>query len=185
MLDRHAAVKAAIPLVAEVDAYPGQIGIVVDDLDRALATWGSIGHTEPGWRIWTYGPSTVSAQTYRGRPAPHSMRLAMAGRNPQLELIQPLEPPTIYHDWLADRGPGMHHIGLYVDDVAASTATMVEAGFEMIQSGAATGADGSGAYAYFDTVELLGFYLEAIEVPKVRREPERVWPSAPGRDSEG
>ena len=46
----------------------------------------------------------------------------------------------------------------------------------MVQSGRATGADGTGAYAYYDTFDELGFYLEAVVVPNLRREPDRVWP---------
>ncbi|WP_028923263.1 VOC family protein [Pseudonocardia acaciae] len=167
---------ATIPLIADAGGRPGQVAMVVADLDEAMASWGAVGHTAPRWRIWTYGPGTVSSLTYRGRPASYSMRLALAGSNPQLELIEPLEPPTIYHDWLLDDRRGVHHLGFHVVDLRATTDRMVDAGYSMIQSGVGIGADGSGGYAYFDTVDTLGYFLEAIEVPDVRRDPERVWP---------
>ena len=53
---------------------------------------------------------------------------------------------------------------------------MQEDGFPIVQTGRGYGADGSGYYAYFDTRAVLGFYLEGIQVPISRREPEQIWP---------
>jgi methylmalonyl-CoA/ethylmalonyl-CoA epimerase len=172
-IDRH---RSTIPLIAGAQGRPGQIGIVVEDMDRGLEDWGAAGHTGGGWRIWRYGPAMVSDMTYRGRRSDHSMWLAMSGTHPQVELIQPLEGRSIYVDWLQTHGPGLHHLGFYIDDVEATTAQMEEAGLEMVQSGRGMGADGTGGYAYFDTTHVLGYYVEAIQVPVLRREPHRVWP---------
>lgn len=166
----------SVPLIAAAANYPGQLGLLVPTISDGLRVWGASGHTDAGWKIWTYGPNMVSDMTYNGQPSTHSMILAMSGTNPQIELIEALDGPSIYHDWINSHGYGLHHLGLYIDDVAAMIPRMEQANFAMVQSGRAMGADGSGAYAYFDTTELLGFYLEAIEVPTVRREPHQVWP---------
>jgi methylmalonyl-CoA/ethylmalonyl-CoA epimerase len=169
-----------IPLIRYCQNHPGQIGMIVADMDAALRTWGTADPSRSNWRIWTYGPQMIAEQTYLGEPSTHSMRLAMNGSGPQLELIEPLTGPSIYHTWLEEHGPGMHHLGFYVDNCDLVGEEMNAAGFPSVQTGRGFGADGTGVYAYFDTRSELGFYLEAIEVPAVRRTPEIVWPDDDG-----
>lgn len=168
--------SSTIPLLAAARDRPGQLGLIVPTIEAGLRIWGATGHSGAGWRVWTYGPDMVSDMTYMGRRSDHSMILAMSGNDPQIELVQPQAGPSIYHDWIERHGYGFHHIGIYVDDVDAMIPAMEAAGYPMVQSGRGFGADGSGAYAYFDTTSPLGFFLEAIQVPAVRRPPERVWP---------
>ncbi|NED97447.1 VOC family protein [Phytoactinopolyspora alkaliphila] len=153
----------------------GQVGIVVRDLEEAAERW-SAGHDPAAavWRVWTYGPATLSAQTYRGAAAAYSMRIALLGRGPQVELVEPVDGPSLYHEWLDQHGPGVQHLGFHVPSVATAIMAMEEAGFRLLQSGTGTGADGTGGFAYFDTQARLGFVAEAIEVPRRRREPEHV-----------
>lgn len=106
------------------------------------------------------------------------MTIALCGEHPQIELVEPGEGPSIYHHWLDTRGPGMHHIGFYVPDLDATIRRMEDAGFPAVQAGFGNGADGSGGFAYFDTVATLGYYVEAITPPHTRRPPDRVWPPA-------
>jgi hypothetical protein len=56
---------------------------------------------------------------------------------------------------------------------------MVAAGYEVIQSGHGYGAEGDGMFVYFDTLADFGVITECIEVPKVRRHPDFVWPTEP------
>jgi hypothetical protein len=170
------AYASKIPLLAETAGKPGQLGIVVRSMEDALASWGAEGHFAPGWRLWTYSPNTVEELIYRGQPGRFSMRIALGGTAPQVELIEPIDGPSIYHEWLQQHGPGLHHIGFYVSDLRASIARMVARGFPLAQSGVGTGRDGTGGFAYFDTVEVLGYFVEAIVVPTLRRPPEAVWP---------
>lgn len=165
-----------IPLIEDADGKPGQIGMVVRDLQQGLETWGLSAHERPEWRVWKYGAQTVSSIVFRGQPGTYSMWVAMAGTDPQVELIAPITGPSIYHEWLDQHGPGMHHLGFYITDLEASDRRMTDAGFENVQSGHGTGGDGSGAFAYYDTLDALGFYLEAIQVPRQRREPDLIWP---------
>lgn len=53
---------------------------------------------------------------------------------------------------------------------------MRRAGYDVLQSGRGYGLDGDGGYAYFDTERDFEVIVEAIEVPKRRREPDFVWP---------
>lgn len=178
-MDRDAP-ASAIPLIVDAAGRPSQIGIVVRDLREGLRIWGVQPHVRPAWRVWEYNQRMMRESTYRGEPGTFSMLLAMGGADPQVELIEPLTGPSIYDEWLDVHGPGLHHLGMYVDDLQATDARMLAAGFANVQSGAGMGADGSGAFAYYDTVAALGYYLEAIEVPRQRREPDFVWPDVVG-----
>ena len=152
-----------------------QIGIIVDDLEPALERYAT-GFGVGPWRIYTYGRGTLSKLVYRGQPGRFSMLLALAGQGPQIELIQPLEGPSLYHEWLDRRGPGLHHVAVEVDSLDETTAAMEAAGYPLLQLGLGFGPDGDGGFAYFDTQEDLGVIVEAIEEAKRVAEPERVYP---------
>ena len=169
-----------LPLIAMAGALPGQVGIVVRSLDESLAGWGS-GKALDRWSIWTYSEDTVREMRFDGRP--YSMRIALGGAQPQVELIEPLDGPSIYHLWLDRNGPGLHHLGFYVNSLQEAIAAMTGSGLPPIQWGYGTGPDGTGGFAYFDTVDSLGYYLEAIEVPTERRPPEGLYPNDEGPGS--
>lgn len=151
----------------------GQVGIVVRDLDTAAERLSLTVAAGP-WRIYTYSGETLAERTYRGRPGAFAMRLALNAQTPMIELIQPLEGPSIYHEWLDTHGEGLHHLAVWVDSVDAAIAEMAAAGFGVLQSGRGFGAGGDGAFAYFDTGPALGVVYEAVELPARRREPERM-----------
>jgi methylmalonyl-CoA/ethylmalonyl-CoA epimerase len=164
------------PVVALGDARPYQVGIVVPELDTAMRTYGTPRGAGDVWRLWTYDENTLRERRYRGSSGTFSMRIALGGSDPQLELIQPLRGPSIYHEYLAEHGSGLHHMAFKVADIAAAIAEMEQAGFPLLQAGYGFGADQSGAFAYFDTVAALGFVAEAVEPPLARRDPEETFP---------
>lgn len=155
MLDALAALRA--PGTAVVH----QVGIVVADLDAAVAEH-SLLHGSDGWRVDVFGPGSVDELTVRGAPAEFSMRLAFHGSAPELELIQPLEGASIYAEWLAERGSGLHHLAIAVTSLDEAVA---QAGFPVLQAGRGFAPAGRGGFAYFDTVDALGYLLEAVELP--------------------
>jgi catechol 2,3-dioxygenase-like lactoylglutathione lyase family enzyme len=150
-----------------------QIGIVVADLDRALEAYSRLwpGHA---WSCYEHGPRTIPRMTFRGRPARYSFRAAFGTQTPQLELIQPVDGPSHYDEWLA-RGGGLHHFGFLVASLDEVLADMDAHGLEPIQDGAGFGLDGDGSYAYFDTSDSLGVLVEAIQRPTRRTDPDFVW----------
>jgi methylmalonyl-CoA/ethylmalonyl-CoA epimerase len=64
---------------------------------------------------------------------------------------------------------------VYVPSLADGVAEMAAAGHEPVQWGTGYGAEGDGGFAFFDLRPLLSIYLELIEVPRVRVEPELVY----------
>lgn len=165
-----------IPLVKAAGGVIGQVAVVVEDLRAALKMWGS-SDSDHVWRIWTYSPEMIRIQTYLGEPSHYAMRVAMNGQFPQFEFVQPLIGPSIYDTWLAEGRTGVHHLGFYVDQLRPVINQMERAGFATVLTGEGYGLDDSGHFAYFDTRNVLGFYLEGIQVPVHRRPPELTWPS--------
>jgi len=147
-----------------------QLGIVVRDIEMAAAAHKGLGP----WTTYTYDRSVVPGLCLAGKSADFAFRLAFNQRQPQLEFIQPLDERSPYSEWLSRHGPGLHHLGFFVDDFARSVELMKSMGYEPFMSGSGFGADGSGAYAYFDTAADLGYFVEAIQPPAVRRPPESV-----------
>lgn len=152
----------------------GQIGILVADIVAASDHYQRIfGVTE--WRRYTYGPGFVPDLWYRGRPTGFSMHIALGGTGPQLELIEPLAAPSIYHEHIRAHGYGIHHLGVFVASLDEAITTMTAHGYELIQYGRGYGLDGDGGFAYFDTSHDHHTTIEAIEVPRRRRAPLVSW----------
>lgn len=150
-----------------------QVAFLVDDLSAAMDPWSALYRNED-WRIYTYNAGNVPHLTYRGASGTFEMRLALIGSAPQIELIQPISGPSIYHDWIERHGYGLHHLGFFVPSVAEVIEHLEAAGHPVIQSGAGYGLDGDGGFAYFDFEDIYGVHLEAIEVPARRRPSEQL-----------
>jgi catechol 2,3-dioxygenase-like lactoylglutathione lyase family enzyme len=143
-------------------ARPSQIGILVRDVGEAVARYEALFGPQEWIRV-DNGPHNLHGLHYKGEPADYSMRLALTGSDPQLELQQPLEGPSIFAEWLERRGEGLHHVGVLVESLDDTIAAMAAAGYPCLQHGYGFGADGSGGFAYFDTEAALGYLVEAIE----------------------
>jgi len=149
-----------------------QIGILVPNLDLALARYAELFRVD-SWAVYSYDDSFVPIREFRGEQGRFSMRLALGGKHPQIELIEPLEGPSIYHEWIDQHGYGLHHIGLFVDSVEDAVNEMTGAGFPVLQLGRGYGLDGDGGFAYFDTRDQVQIFTEAIEIPARRPSPLR------------
>ncbi len=132
--------------MALVTGPPFQICWVVADHDAAAARLA----TTYGIGAWTtlrdihFPPETC---TYRGRPADFTIDVSMAyAGDVQLELICPLSGDSLYAEFLAEHGPGVHHLAWIPDDFAATVAKAEAQGDTIAQRG--TMADGTLEFAY-------------------------------------
>lgn len=158
-----------------------QIAFVVRDLEAGMRAWASLLDVGP-WSGYTLGPPRLRDMVYRGEPAEFRFRHALAWTGElQVELVQPLNGPSIFDDHLAHRGEGMQHVGIVVPDHAAATEVLLARGFTPLQSASGFGLDGSGRFAYFEPPDGIGTVVELIDPPRVRVEPEVVYPGE-GRD---
>jgi catechol 2,3-dioxygenase-like lactoylglutathione lyase family enzyme len=154
-----------------------QVAVVVRDIDEAMRRYVDEFGIGP-WMVYTFTPDWIGGMTFRGREQGYSMRLALAQVGDMMyELLQPLDGPNSYQEFLDARGEGLHHLGFFVEDLDAAIAEMEGKGFSLLQSGRAFGVDGDGGFAYFETEGSLGCIVEAIQMPKGMPDPERIYPS--------
>lgn len=156
-------IESAIPI-----GSVGQIGILVEDLDQAIDLYGRAFGIEE-WNSYRYDKEFMPWSRYGDEEGTFAMRLAMGGANPQVELIQPLAGPSIYHDFIEQGHSGLHHLGVFVENLDAAISLMEKSGYRITQTARGYGQDGDGGFAYFDTDRDLGVVVEAIEVPATRR----------------
>jgi methylmalonyl-CoA/ethylmalonyl-CoA epimerase len=163
-------IAAGVPLLPRVE----QVGILVDDLDRAITEASQVfGVTR--WRGYRYGPDVVRDLTYRGAPSDMSFWVVLSDTDPQIEFIQSVSGPSLYTEWLASHGHGVHHVAAFTKDLDADVQRLTDQGMVVCQSGHGYGLDGDGGFAYFDTLASLGVIIELIAIPARRRTPDREW----------
>lgn len=155
-------------------AFFKQVAVVVDDLDLAVRQWADLLSIGP-WTAYRYDEHILKDTFYRGEPAAFSLRHALAWNGEmQFELVQPLEGPSIFRDYYQAGFGAMHHIGKYVPDHDAAVAEVLAKGFHPLQSARGFGAEGDGAFAYFQPPDL-DIIIELIAAPATRRDPEFVY----------
>jgi len=132
----------------------GQIGVVVEDLDRTIAFYESTFGIGP-WDIREVGAPNVWD---RGEEKFIKARLGFATVGQvEIELIQILEGDSMHLEFLREHGEGLHHVGFFVKDFAAKLEQAQAMGLQVLQK------DPFGqAYAYLDTRQPGGIIFELI-----------------------
>jgi methylmalonyl-CoA/ethylmalonyl-CoA epimerase len=162
-------------LAAYLSAPIKQCAIVVNDLDEAVRRWSEQLRIGP-WTAYRLEATRLKEMRYHGDEVEFSLRHALAWQGElQFELVQPLGGPSIFADYLEAHGEGLHHVGKYVQDHPAAVAEVTANGFTALQSARGFGAEGDGAFAYFQAPGI-PLIVELIEAPRVRIEPEFVYP---------
>ncbi len=135
-----------------------QIGIVVRDLQKAVDNYWSALGIGP-WMTMRIEPPLLADVIMRGKAVEASMVAAIAQSGGiQLELIQPLEGPSIWKEFLEQRGEGLHHVQSPVKDPDATLAAFRNMGVDVLMSGRI----GNNVFYYMDTEPLLGTVYEFV-----------------------
>jgi methylmalonyl-CoA/ethylmalonyl-CoA epimerase len=103
------------------------VGIVVADLDAAIATYQALGFGEAD-------RFDIPAQGVRAAFFP----LAQGS----VELIQPTDSEGAIGRFMAKRGEGFHHVAYQVDDLATTLDELAAAGIELIDFAPRVGGHG-------------------------------------------
>jgi len=121
-----------------------QIGYVVTDLDKALASWAELG-VGP-WFVIRSMPQRV---LFRGEPCEITLSLALANSGDlQVELIhQEDDTPSIFTEFLAYGCQGFHQLAYWTEDFDATMQAVHGAGWPVVWSG---GEDVGTRFAYVE-----------------------------------
>lgn len=114
-------------------AEPGKrldhIAIAVNNLDEALKFW------QEQYGLVNLGIEIVEEQGVR------VAKLDVG--NTHIELLEPLSPETPVGKFLAQKGPGLHHICIGVEDIKSDLANLANQGTKLIDSQPRIGAGGA------------------------------------------
>jgi len=133
-----------------------QVGIVVNNISEVIAYYrkllGDVEFVQP--------EINYSTIRYYGEKVDSEWKMAFCDLGKfELELIEPLQGPTIYHDFIKKRGEGLHHIGFVVNNYNEIIAHAQKSNINVIQSGEGD----TSRFAYFETREPGGVIYEIIE----------------------
>jgi hypothetical protein len=154
-----------------------QISIAVRDLEATMKSYVERYGIGP-WEIYEFNPDTVAQMSRDESAAEYAIRIAVTTvGSVQWELVQPLDDRSVFADFLATKGEGVHHVAVggasYRDELDAMRAN----GRTMLQGGVYDGV----TFAYLSTDEDLGVITEIFDWPEgLTQEPDAVYP--PARD---
>lgn len=138
-----------------------QFSYVVTDLDAAINHWASIMEVGPFF-VLEHVPYTTCL--YRGKTTDIDMDVALAySDRVQIELVlQRNRAPSVFRDFVLQRGEGLHHVGIASDDLDADLIRLAEKSVRPVQEGVAQNGT---RFAYLDTALVPGTMLELFELP--------------------
>ena len=128
------------------------LAIVVDDMEAALRFWGERLGLSPTGAIESVADEAVTIAF---------LTLGEA----RLELIQPTSDEGGVANYLAKRGPGLHHLCLEVDDLDAKLEELAQAGCQLINEKPRERA--GERYAFVHPKSAGGVLLELYETSQV------------------
>ena len=137
-----------------------QIGVVVEDLDRAAS------FLESSFGLGPFRVEELEAPNVwdRGQEKHIKARLGFATMGQvELELIHIVEGDSVHLEFLRQHGEGIHHLGFRVADFEAKLQQAREMGLEVLQTGPL-----GRFYAYLDTRRHGGLIFELIEDDSTR-----------------
>ena len=156
-----------------------QICVVTGDLDARVRDYADRLGIGPWWVQDAKAPAMTETRI-RGVRTAFSMRLALAWVGDLMwEIIQPLDGPTIYRDFLERHGEGMQHAAFAYSDLGfeAAREDFIARGFAPIQELFWNGV----RVNYFDTLDATGTTFEIWNWPTdiPLGEPDYWYPAKP------
>ena len=139
-----------------------QLGFVYKDVEKQAKIFEET-FNMPKFAIL---PETTQVVKYRGKDSKVNTKIAISRQfNIQIELIQLIEGESVFKEFLDQGKEGIHHISLFIEDIDSYIEYFENRGIEMVYSGSI----GKRVYVYFDTVDILGMFLEVQETRKRKK----------------
>jgi Glyoxalase/Bleomycin resistance protein/Dioxygenase superfamily len=132
---------------------------VVEDFDAALEHWTRDLGAGP---FFVFDVPVLPGQLYYGEPTEVSLKVGFGFSGGQLiELLaQTNDGKSPFRDFLATKGPGLHHV-MPRTDFDAGHARLSAAGFAVAYSGQMPSGE---RFCLFDTCAVYGYYIELMEM---------------------
>ena len=153
-----------------------QIAVVVRDLDKAMKAY----HQTLGWgpfSVYEHVPPALHDTHLRGVATKYSMLGAETMvHGVCFELIQPLEGPSIYKEWLDQHGEGFHHLAVMKHTAEESDQfkkDMAKQGMGVLMGGRI---GETIEFYYLDTVPVLKIIVESGSGHAIDLKPSRQYP---------
>jgi methylmalonyl-CoA/ethylmalonyl-CoA epimerase len=162
--------------VMSAPAQISQVALVVRDLEQAMKAY----HDMLGWgpfNVYEHVPPALHDTFVRGKPVKYTMLGAETNvHGIGFEIIQPLEGPSIYKEWLDQHGEGFHHLAVMkhgAEDSAAFKKEMAVKGAQVLMSGRI---GETIEFYYLDTVPAVKIIIESGSGHAIDLKPSRVFP---------
>jgi len=139
-----------------------QIGMVVEDMDRAMERFSILG-------FGPFAPKVLPPDVkewVKGKPMRADVRVVatMVG-NVELELCQPLSGDSPHRDYLDSKGEGIQHVLFVVKNLQKELDRLTELGCSVLLRASFGDEEGSGGLAYVD-LDASGLIVELAQMPK-------------------
>jgi methylmalonyl-CoA/ethylmalonyl-CoA epimerase len=126
------------------------IGFVVRDLDEAIAFYSRTFDVTEWERL--------------AMPERHLVAAVARVGETLLELLAPTSEQAAFTKFLAERGPGMHHIAYRVEDIAAALGDLKARGVQLIDEQARPGMHNT-LVAFLHPKSTMGVLIELVQLP--------------------
>ena len=139
-----------------------QICIIVRDVEASTARYAEILGIDMSPNFQTTLLHDHTHATYYGQHIDSRARLsALDIGQLQFELLQPLERPSSWGDFLDQHGEGIHHVAFFIPKTDVVANSLKEYGYTVTQQGLFTGQ--AGMYTYLDTDKDMAVVIELLE----------------------
>lgn len=144
---------------------PIQIGLIVRDLDKALANFKEVLGMD-GFRIADFPPPDHPdvVRKYHGKDGDFTAKFCFYNwGNIEFEIIQPLSGDNIWSDYLDGVGEmGLHHIKFMVPEHEEVRKHFESLGISVSQMGEGVGPNAGRHWVFYNTMDKLGFDIEML-----------------------
>jgi hypothetical protein len=157
-----------------------QIAIVVKDIHAAMAAYQEALGWGP-WNVYEHKPPALHHTHLHGEEQDYTMIGAETHVGPiVVELLQPVDGPSIYNEWLQAIGEGLHHIACMAHSQEESDA--IKARFAAMGAGVMMGGriGESIEFFYLDTEPILKVIIESGSGHAVDLQPAYTYPPRQG-----
>lgn len=153
-----------------------QIAVVCHDLQKTMEQYTTLLGWGP-WNVYRHEPPRLHHTELHGEPTAYTMLGAETHVGEMgFELLQPLEGPSIYREWLDRHGEGLHHVAVMLHDFDESTELkrrFAEVGASVLMGGRI---GETIEFYYLDTEPSLKIVLESGSGHAIDLVPDYVYP---------